>query len=98
MPVSPLFDTALVAPDLSHHTTATKILDSPALPYGNLLGVVLDSSLYTELLTRFRVVQESEGNILDDDVLINTLNNSKLTAGKQTNPIHVTLCISHAFL
>lgn len=28
-------------------------------------------------------VQESEGNILDDEVLINTLNNSKLTAGKQ---------------
>ena len=26
-------------------------------------------------------VQESEGNILDDEVLINTLNNSKLTAG-----------------
>lgn len=25
--------------------------------------------------------QESEGNILDDEVLINTLNNSKLTAG-----------------
>ena len=29
------------------------------------------------------VAQESEGNILDDEVLINTLNNSKLTAGKQ---------------
>ena len=27
-------------------------------------------------------VQECEGNILDDEVLINTLNNSKLTAGQ----------------
>lgn len=27
-------------------------------------------------------VQDSEGNILDDEVLINTLNNSKLTAGQ----------------
>ena len=35
------------------------------------------------MLIGFWVVQESEGNILDDEVLVNTLNNSKLTAGKQ---------------
>lgn len=36
------------------------------------------------MVIRCGIAQESEGNILDDEVLINTLNNSKLTAGKQT--------------
>ena len=40
-------------------------------------------------------VQESEGNILDDEVLINTLNNSKLTAGKQNLLLCLAMMILH---
>lgn len=34
-----------------------------------------------------RLLKEAKGNILDDEVLINTLNNSKLTAGMIQNRV-----------
>ena len=34
-----------------------------------------------------RLLKEAKGNILDDEILINTLNNSKLTAGMIQNRV-----------
>ncbi|KAL3130871.1 hypothetical protein ABBQ38_000200 [Trebouxia sp. C0009 RCD-2024] len=55
-----------------------------------LLSLTADTRQLQDLQDRIlKLLKESEGNILDDEVLINTLNNSKLTAGKQVLPSSV---------
>ena len=53
------------------------------------------SSSFPAVISVLMWVQESEGNILDDEVLINTLNNSKLTAGKNTSVLGPAQCLAH---
>ena len=63
------------------------MLQIPLLGAGE--GVCLDlASFLQELEDKIlRLLKEAKGNILDDEVLINTLNNSKLTAGMIQNRV-----------
>lgn len=47
-----------------------------------VVSIAADKRQLSELEDKIlKLLKESQGNILDDEVLINTLNNSKLTSG-----------------
>ena len=56
----------------------------------NILAVIFvlyDVFLYTTILMNFRLLNEAQGSLLDDEQLVNTLQNSKATSQEVTEQL-----------